>query len=154
MAASANPRPSPTQCTRTYRSIGGSRVVIYAPSLPEGPERPASKLDAEAYAVLFPAKPPALRKIAHALRYLSTGDKPFTIAQWELAAHAQVSRRTLQRYLPAFEAYGVVEIKRWRYKIFGPTSNTYRLFPGAHLPPDWRFGGGDYTVDARQRRAA
>jgi len=97
------------------------------------------KHSAAEYAALFPAKPKALRKIAFGLRQLgATGDgsqpnlgkgnMPFTINEFELAERCNVSVRTLKRYLPLFETYGILEVKRWRYREIGPSPNTYRVF--------------------------
>lgn len=115
------------------------------------------KLTAEQYAALFPAKPAALRKIAYALREWSAAEavkgkmRPFTVDEWRLARGAGVSRRTLQRYLPVFENYGVLEVKRWRRREIGAMPNTYCLFLGAVIPADWSFGGGKFPVSARER---
>src|SRR5947209_1235648 len=92
------------------------------------------QLPAAEYAALFPASPPALRKIAFGLRRLGAngadtgndiqprapggegrGNKVFTLNQWELAKACGVSRSTLKRRLPLFERYGIIEVKRWRY---------------------------------------
>jgi hypothetical protein len=82
------------------------------------------------------AKPAALRKIAFGLRRLAAigeggitittgyrggkGNQVFTINQKDLAYSCGVSLRTLRRYLWLFESYGILEVKRWRYRAFGP----------------------------------
>ena len=109
------------------------------------------KLSAAEYAALFPAKPKAIRKIAFGLRKLGAGSAPFTMAEWELAKQCNVSKRTLQRYLPLFESYGILEIKRWRYLNFGTTPNTYRVYLGSVIPEDWTYGGGKYPVSPRKK---
>jgi response regulator of citrate/malate metabolism len=110
------------------------------------------RYSAAEYAQLFPAKPKALRKIAFALRKLGAGNQPFTMNEWELAKACSVSKRTLQRYLPLFESYGILEVKRWRYRLFGPSPNTYRVFLGNVIPADWVYGGGDFPISAVERR--
>jgi hypothetical protein len=129
------------------------------------------QLPADEYAALFPSSPPALRKIAHGLRQLGAngadtghdiqprtpsgdgrGSKVFTLNQWELAKACGVSRGTLKRYLSVFERYGILEIKRWRYKEVGPSPSSYRLYFGNVIPADWRDGGGDWPVSARDTR--
>jgi hypothetical protein len=113
------------------------------------------KLTAEDYAALFPAKPAALRKIACALRVWSVAEshkgkmRPFTVDEWRLARSAGVSRRTLQRYLPVFERYGVVEVKRWRGRELGAMPNTYLLHLGYVIPENWTFSGGRFPVTSR-----
>lgn len=114
-----------------------------------------SSVAASEFAEMFPARPKALRKIAFGLRQLSGSEgrgklRPFTMDEWELAKHCQVSRRTLQRYLPVFEHYGVIEVHRWRYRRFGAMPNTYCLFLGTVIPEDWTFEGGRFNVSARQ----
>lgn len=129
------------------------------------------KLPAHEYAALFPARPKALRRIAFGLRRLGAqdidlgydyqprpssgkamGNRVFTINEYDLAEHCHVSRRTLQRYLPLFESYGVLEVKRWRYRRSNaPSPNSYRLFFGSIIPEDWAFGGGGYPISARDR---
>jgi hypothetical protein len=129
------------------------------------------QLPAHEYAALFPASPPALRRIAFHLRRLGAngidlgydyqprrsagqgrGNKVFTINQWELAEHCYVSLRTLRRYLPVFERYGIIEVKRWRYREFGPSPNSYRLYFGNVIPADWRDNPGKYAVSPRDKR--
>jgi hypothetical protein len=131
------------------------------------------KLPAAEYAALFPAKPKALRKMAFHLRRLAAngyvdgdydyqprdeskagmGNLVFTISEKALAEHCRVSRRTLQRYLPLFESYGIIEVKRWRYRRSNaPSPNSYRLFFGSVIPKDWVFGGGGYPISPRDRR--
>lgn len=116
------------------------------------------KLTAKEYSELFPAKPKAIRRIAYGLRKASVMEardgqmRPFTIAEWELARICGVSRRTLQRYIPLFESYGVLEVKRWRHREIGAMPNTYLLFLGAVIPEDFTFGGGDFPISAVQRR--
>ena len=109
------------------------------------------RLSAQEYAGLFPANPKALRKIAYGLRKLGAGNQPFTIDEWELAKRCDVPKRTLQRYLPVFERYGILEVKRWRYRTFGACPNTYRVFLGAVIPEDWTFDGGEFTVSPREK---
>ncbi len=109
------------------------------------------RLPAAEYAALFPAKPKAIRKIAFGLRKLGAGNAVFTMNQWQLAAVCGVSKKTLQRYLPIFESYGIVEVKRWRYKKMSPSPNSYRVFLGSVIPEKWTYGGGDYPVSAREK---
>jgi hypothetical protein len=108
------------------------------------------RLTADEYADLFPATPRALRKMARAIRKLGVDGKPFTMNQWELAAAAGVAKRTWQRYEPVFEEWGILEVKRWRYRRFGPTPNTYRTFLGAVIPADWRDRKGPFADDTRE----
>jgi hypothetical protein len=130
------------------------------------PDKLWRQLPAAEYAAKFPRKPPALRKIAYGLRQLGAkgegnriasdqqlgaGNQPFTINQWELAKRCGVSKTTLKRYLPLFEAYGILEVKRWRYRKVGPSPNTYRLFLGAVIPEDWTREGGEFTVSPREK---
>lgn len=129
------------------------------------------QLPAAEYAALFPASPPALRTIAFHLRRLAAngvdlgydyqpnmpdrigqGNRVFTLNQWQLAQHCHVSRRTLARYLPVFEAWGILEVKRWRYRETGPSPNSYRLYFGRAIPPDWRDRQGDFNVSPRDKR--
>lgn len=119
------------------------------------------QLSVEEYAALFPAKPKALRKIAYGLRKLGaqgvdgegdgSGHEVFTIDEWELARRCRVSRRTLQRYLPLFETYGILEAKRWRQMKTGALANSYRLHFGNVIPDGWAYGGGNYPISAVQR---
>lgn len=116
-------------------------------------EKGWAKLTADKYAELFPARPKAIRKIARGLRLASVREsynparkeyenghmRPFTMDLWELARLCDVSKRTLQRYLPVFEGYGVVEVHRWRYRYSGAMPNTYCLFFGSVIPEDWSF---------------
>lgn len=130
------------------------------------------KLPAHEYAALFPAKPKALRRIAFGLRQLGAvgidggydieprhpekpgmGNHVFTLNEHELAKHCYVSRRTLQRYIPLFESYGIVEVKRWRYRRSNaPSPNSYRLFFGSVIPENWAFGACGYPISARDKR--
>ena len=103
------------------------------------------------YAALFPAKPKAIRKIAFGLRKLGAGNAVFTMNEWELAAACGVSRTSIQRYIPVFERFGILEVKRWRYRKNGPSANSYRLFFGSVIPEDWKKGGGSYPVSARDK---
>lgn len=109
------------------------------------------KLSAAEYAALFPAKPKAIRKIAYGLRKLGTGYAVFTMNEWKLAEACGVSRRTLIRYLPLFESYGILEVKRWRYREFGTSPNSYRVYFGNVIPEKWVYGGGDYPISARDK---
>jgi hypothetical protein len=124
-------------------------------------------LPAAEYAALFPRKLKALRKIAFGLRGLSAlgdgnqagadsrrgqGNQVFTMNEWELAEECGVSRRTLQRYLPLFESYGILEVKRWRYRKTGASPNSYRLYFGSVIPENWTMGGGDYPVSPRDKK--
>jgi hypothetical protein len=108
------------------------------------------QLGVDEYAALYPANPKALRKIARMLRKLGKGSEPFTMAEWKMAKLAGVSKRTLQRYLPVFQRYGIIEVHHWRYLDFGTTPNTYRLYFGRVIPEDWRDGGGEYPVSSRK----
>jgi hypothetical protein len=124
------------------------------------------RYSAAEYAALFPAKPKAIRKIAYGLRKLGatgngcphcspnrgTGNEVFTMSQPEFASALGVSLRTLQRYLPLFESYGILEVKRWRYRVSGGSPSSYRVFLGSVIPEKFSFGGGDYPVSARERR--
>jgi hypothetical protein len=125
------------------------------------------KLSAADYAALFPAKPKALRTMAYGLRRLgATGDgqqlaadnragignQVFTMTQPELAKALGVSVRTLQRRLPLFESYGILEVKRWRYRKNGGSPSSYRVFLGNVIPENFTYGGGDYPISARERR--
>jgi hypothetical protein len=110
------------------------------------------QLPAAEYAALFPAKPKAIRKIAYGLRKLGAGYAVFTMNQFDLAAACGVSVRTLARYLPLFESYGIIDVKRWRYRSFGTAPNSYRTYFGNVIPPDWTYGGGDYPISPRQQR--
>jgi hypothetical protein len=135
------------------------------------PGRYWRQLHAAEYAALFPASPPALRKIARGLRQLGAigadtgvdiqpndpereghGNRVFTLNEWQLAKACGVSRRTLSRYLPLFEAWGILECKRWRYRQFGPSPNSYRLYFGNVIPPDWRERTGEFPISARDKR--
>ena len=109
-----------------------------------------NRLTAREWAARFPAKPPALRKIAYALRKLGAGHEPFTAPEWRIAKEAGVSVRTVRRYLGVFESYGVIEVKRWRYSSFVPLANTYRVFLAAVIPDDWSFNGGYFPISPRQ----
>jgi hypothetical protein len=124
------------------------------------------QLSASDYAALFPRKPRALRKMARGLRVLGAigdgsqpgtdsrqgqGNQVFTMNEWELAKACDVSRRTLQRYLPLFESYGILEVKRWRYRKTGASPNSYRLYFGSVIPENWTHGGGDYPISAREK---
>lgn len=130
------------------------------------PPKAWRRQSAEEYAEQFPARPPALRMIAYGLRklgavgegnritsdqQLGAGNQPFTINQWELAKRCGVSKTTLKRYMPVFERYGIVEVKRWRYREVGPAPNTYRLFLGAVIPADWTREGGEFAVSPREK---
>lgn len=130
------------------------------------PDKLWRQLPAAEYAALFPAKPKALRKIAYGLRRLGAlgdgnqlgtdsrrgqGNQVFTMNEWELAKECRVSRRTLQRYLPLFESYGILEVKRWRYRKTGASPNSYRLYFGSVIPANWTHGGGDYPISAREK---
>jgi len=132
------------------------------------PGRYWRQLTAAQYAALYPAKPPALRKIAFTLRRLgalghgshtyqssarlSMGNQVFTLDERRLAKACGVSVRTLQRYLPLFESYGILEVKRWRYRKHGGSPSSYRVFLGNVIPPDWTYGGGKYPISAVERR--
>jgi hypothetical protein len=111
-----------------------------------------SRITKDEYAALFPAKPKALRSMAKALRVLAADGEPFTMAQWELAKLAGISVRSWKRYAPVFERYGILEVKRWRYRRIGPTPNTYRVFLPAVIPEDWTPDGGDFPISARETR--
>ena len=111
------------------------------------------QLSAAEYAALYPARPKALRKMAYGLRKLGAGYEVFTMSEREMAAKCQVSVRTLQRYLPLFESYGIIEVKRWRYREFGTSPNSYRVYFGNVIPENWSYGGGDYSISARDRLA-
>ena len=109
-----------------------------------------SRITKDEYAELFPAKPPALRKMARALRVLGASEEPFTMAQWKLAKLAGISERSWKRYAPVFERYGMLEVKRWRYRSFGTVPNTYRVFLPAVIPEDWTPDGGNFPISARE----
>jgi len=113
-------------------------------------DKPWRKTTADEYAAMFPARPKALRKIARGLRKAGLWQQPRTMCEAELANLCGVSVRTLARYLPVFENYGVIEVKRWRYRFFGTVSNTYLLHFGSVIPEDWTFGGGPYPVSPRE----
>jgi len=68
--------------------------------------------------------------------------------EWELAKFAGVSKRTWQRYEPVFEEWGILEVKRWRYRKFGTTPNTYRTFLGSVIPEDWQGKTGPFATAA------
>jgi response regulator of citrate/malate metabolism len=110
------------------------------------------KLSATEYAELYPAKPKAIRKIAYGLRQLGAGNEVFTMAEWELAEACGVSKRTLQRYIGLFESYGILEVKRWRYRANGGSPSSYRVFLGNVIPEGFTRGGGDYPISAVERR--
>jgi hypothetical protein len=125
------------------------------------------QLPASEYAELFPRKPKALRKIAYGLRQLGAsgagnpvgsdarigqGNQVFTMNEWELAKACGVSRRTLQRYIGLFESYGILEVKRWRYRKTGASPNSYRLYFGSVIPENGTIGGGYYPISAREIR--
>jgi hypothetical protein len=133
-------------------------------------------MSADEYAMHYPAHPPALRTIARGLRRLGAvgdgtrpacplcgnprdpanrdgqGNQVFTLCQDQLAEVLEVSVRTLQRYLPLFESYGILELKRWRYRQIGGSPSSYRVFLGNVIPEDWTYGGGNYPVSAVERR--
>lgn len=111
-----------------------------------------SRLTADEYAALFPAKPKALRSMARALRRLGASGEPFTMNEPDLAKFAGVSIRTWARYVPVFERYGMLEVKRWRYRSFGTVPNTYRVFLPAVIPPDWTPEGGEFPISPREKR--
>jgi hypothetical protein len=126
------------------------------------------KMSAAEYAALFPRKPKALRKIAYGLRKLGSvgegiavatprrlgqGNQVFTMNERQLAESCGVSVRTLQRYLWLFESYGILEVKRWRYRQIGTSPNSYRLYFGSVIPPDWRDNPGKYPISPVDRRA-
>ena len=105
---------------------------------------------AQEYAALFPARPKALRKMAFGLRKLGAGNQPFTMNERKLAEACGVSRTTLKRYLWLFESYGILEVKRWRYRQIGPSPNTYRVYLGNVIPENYRDRVGDYPISARE----
>lgn len=109
------------------------------------------KVPADKYAEwCFPAKPRAIRKMAIALRKLGAEhDGPFTIHQYKLAKLADVPVRTWQRWLPLFEKWGVIEVKRWRYRHFGACPNTYLVFLGQGIPDNWRETKPPFRVSPR-----
>lgn len=123
---------------------------------------------ADEYAAKFPAKPATLRKIARGLRQLGAvgqggitigtadragkGNQVFTINQKDLAYACNTSVTSIRRYLWLFESYGILEVKRWRYRAFGPSPNSYRLFLGNVIPENYPPEGGNYPVSARDRR--
>jgi hypothetical protein len=115
-----------------------------------GKIRTWKNLTADEYAARFPARPPALRKMARALKKLGADERPFTMNQWELAERAGIAKRTWQRYEPVFEQWGILEVKRWRYREFGTTPNTYRTFLGAVIPEDWRKRKAPFSISARE----
>ena len=131
------------------------------------------KLTGDEWAEVFPARPKALRKIAHGLADLGddvvTYTAPGTTYRRSnkyggtdvhrvgpidmLAAQCDVSRRVMQRYLPLFERYGVVEVYRWRHREhshFGAPAISIRVFRGTAIPADWSWEGGNFPVSARQ----
>jgi len=116
------------------------------------PDKLWRKLSAAEYAALYPAKPKALRKIAHGLRQMGAGNEVFTMAEWELADACDVGLRTLQRYIGVFESYGILEVKRWRYRVNGGSPSSYRVFLGNVIPEGFTHGGGDYPISAVERR--
>lgn len=109
------------------------------------------KLTADQYAEFFPAKPRSIRKIARAIRKLGAiNHGPFTINEWELAKHADVGRRTVQRYVPVFEQWGILQVKRWRYSEIGATPNTYLVFLGRGIPDNWEELDPPFRVSPRE----
>ena len=106
------------------------------------------RLTADEYAALFPAHPVSIRKIARALKKLGASEKPFTMNERDLAKAAGISVRTWARYAPLFEEWGILEVKRWRYRKFGTTPNTYRTFLGSMIPEDYREREGPFKVSA------
>lgn len=120
------------------------------------------KVKRDEWVAMFPEHPPAFRKIARGLADLGDsvltlelvqGDGKYWQPMGRLAAKCHVSERTLTRYLPVFEAYGVVEVHRWRRRIdrhLGLPSVSVRVFRGAVVPADWSFDGGTFPVSARE----
>jgi hypothetical protein len=86
------------------------------------------------------------------LRKLGAGNAVFTMNQYELAKACGVSRRSIVRYLPLFEQYGILEVKRWRYRKTGPSPNSYRLYFGSVIPEDYKERPGEYPIDVRDTR--
>jgi hypothetical protein len=125
------------------------------------------KLSAAEYAALYPARPAALRKMAFGFRRLAAigqggitiatpartglGNQVFTMNEKDLAEACNVSVRTLQRYLWLFESYGILEVKRWRYRAFGSSPNSYRLYLGNVIPENYPPEGGDWPISPRDR---
>ena len=116
------------------------------------PDKLWRKLPAAEYAALFPANPKALRTIAYGLRKLGAGNAVFTMSERELAERCGVSLRTWQRYLWLFESWGILEVKRWRYRANGGSPSSYRVFLGGVIPEDWRNRVGPYPISAVERR--
>jgi hypothetical protein len=126
------------------------------------------KTSAEEYAAQFPAKPEGLRKIAYGLRRLGargapcpkcgqpsgdgSGNEVFTMCQAELAKECDVSLKTLQRYTGTFESYGILEVKRWRYRVRGGSPSSYRVFLGKVIPEGGHLVAGPYPIPAVERR--
>jgi hypothetical protein len=126
------------------------------------------KTTAEEYAAQFPAKPKALRKIAYGLRRLGatgvpcprcgqtsgdgSGNEVFTLAEWDLAKRCGVKLRTWQRYVGVFESYGILEVKRWRYRVRGGSPSSYRVFLGNVIPEGGHKDFGPYPISAVERR--
>jgi len=120
------------------------------------------KVTPDEWVAMFPASPPAFRKIARGLAELGDGVVTFELKDdsgdycppmSQLASRCHVHGRTLTRYLPVFEAYGVVEVHRWRRRIdrtLGLPSVSVRVFRGSVVPADWAFDGGNFGVSARQ----
>jgi hypothetical protein len=109
------------------------------------------KLTADQYAEHFPAKPVCIRKLARAIRELgAAAGGPFTIDQWELAKQAGIGRRSVQRYVPVFEQWGILQVKRWRYAEIGTTPNTYLVFLGRGIPDNWEELDPPFRVSPRE----
>lgn len=130
------------------------------------------KLTDDQWVALFPDKPKAFQTIAKGLcafgndvvTFTAPGESEYALTARGykkkrigpislLAAKCGVSKRTMSRYLPVFEAYGVVEVYRWRYRergYFGAPAISIRVFRGATIPEDWSFNGGRFPVSARE----
>jgi hypothetical protein len=111
-----------------------------------------NSLSAKEYAERFPARPKSLRKIARVLKELGAGGLPFTMPEHKLAKRADISVSTWQRGARVFEEWGILEVKRWRFKYFDGSPNTYRVFLRKKIPPKYRDLTPPFRVSARERR--
>jgi hypothetical protein len=116
----------------------------------DGHVRLWNSVDAKEWSEEFPARPKSLRKMAFALRQLNNNGVPFTMHEWELAEKADVSLRTWQRNVHIFEEWGILEVKRWRYRKFGGGPNTYRVFIAKPIPSDYKNLKPPFRVSPRQ----
>jgi len=66
-----------------------------------------------AWSEQFPTE--TMRKVAYAFGHMADADTGWILGcslAW-IAKHSEVSRRTLRRYLPLFERYGVITVQRY-----------------------------------------